>query len=74
MSAPARYQKVEMAEFTLPANSKIGTGKTYNAPPGAKNVAPLQASIAGTRTTGSNPVIDTYKSTSPIAGRWSWTR
>jgi succinate dehydrogenase / fumarate reductase iron-sulfur subunit len=27
-----------MAEFTLPANSKVGTGKTYAAPSGAKRV------------------------------------
>ena len=27
-----------MAEFTLPANSKVGTGKTYPAPAGAKRV------------------------------------
>jgi len=27
-----------MAEFTLPANSKIGTGKTVPAPAGAKRV------------------------------------
>jgi succinate dehydrogenase / fumarate reductase iron-sulfur subunit len=27
-----------MAEFALPANSKIGTGKTVKAPPGAKRI------------------------------------
>ena len=27
-----------MAEFTLPANSRVGTGKTYQAPAGAKRV------------------------------------
>ena len=27
-----------MAEFALPANSKIGTGETYKAPAGAKNI------------------------------------
>ena len=27
-----------MAEFTLPANSKVGTGKTFKAPAGAKRV------------------------------------
>ena len=41
-----------MAEFTLPANSKIGTGKTWHAPPGAKTAARASGSIAGTPTTG----------------------
>ena len=27
-----------MAEFTLPANSKVGAGKTWKAPAGAKRV------------------------------------
>ncbi|HEV8029305.1 MAG TPA: succinate dehydrogenase iron-sulfur subunit, partial [Stellaceae bacterium] len=27
-----------MAELTLPANSKVGAGKTFKAPPGAKRV------------------------------------
>ena len=27
-----------MAEFTLPANSKIGVGDTYKAEPGVKNI------------------------------------
>src|SRR6187455_2605239 len=48
-----------MAEFTLPANSKIGTGTTYDAPPGAKN--PRRFRIYRWNPEGGrNPVIDTY--------------
>src|ERR1044071_9233612 len=48
-----------MAEFTLPANSKIGTGKTWDAPPGAKN--PRRFRIYRWNPEGGrNPVIDTY--------------
>ncbi len=48
-----------MAEFTLPANSKIGTGATWDAPPGAKN--PRRFRIYRWNPEGGrNPVIDTY--------------
>ena len=59
---PSRPRRgfIEMAEFTLPANSKIGTGKTYPPPPDADAAARASRSIAGTPTTAKNPVVDTY--------------
>jgi len=48
-----------MAEFALPANSKIGTGKTYAPPPNAKQ--PRRFNIyRWNPEDGKNPVIDTY--------------
>ena len=49
-----------MVQFTLPKNSKITEGKTWAYPTGAQRRARVPASIAGTRTTGKNPRIDTY--------------
>ena len=49
-----------MAEFTLPANSKIGTGKTYKAPAGAKNIKTFKI-YRWTPDDGKNPRIDTYE-------------
>src|SRR5919112_197682 len=48
-----------MAEFTLPANSKIGTGTTYDAPPGAKDPRRFRI-YRWNPESGRNPVIDTY--------------
>src|ERR671927_317315 len=48
-----------MAEFTLPANSKIGTGTTYDAPPGAKTPRRFRI-YRWNPEAGRNPVIDTY--------------
>ena len=48
-----------MAEFTLPANSKIGTGKTHPAPPNAKE--PRRFHIyRWSPDDDKNPVVDTY--------------
>src|SRR5271156_559297 len=48
-----------MAEFTLPANSKIGTGRTYAAPPNAKQ--PRRFNIyRWSPDSGANPTVDTY--------------
>jgi succinate dehydrogenase iron-sulfur subunit len=48
-----------MAEFTLPANSKIGTGKTYPPPPNAKQ--PRRFHIyRWNPEDGANPRMDTY--------------
>jgi len=48
-----------MAEFTLPANSKIGTGKTHVAPPSAKE--PRRFHIyRWSPDSGANPTVDTY--------------
>jgi succinate dehydrogenase / fumarate reductase iron-sulfur subunit len=48
-----------MAEFTLPANSKIGTGKTHPPPPSAKQ--PKRFNIyRWNPDDGKNPVVDTY--------------
>jgi succinate dehydrogenase / fumarate reductase iron-sulfur subunit len=48
-----------MAEFTLPKNSKVGTGKTHAPPPAAKT--PRRFHIyRWNPDTGANPVMDTY--------------
>jgi len=48
-----------MVEFALPANSKIGTGKTYPPPPNAKQ--PRRFNIYRWNPgDGKNPTIDTY--------------
>ncbi|HXP06038.1 MAG TPA: 2Fe-2S iron-sulfur cluster-binding protein, partial [Stellaceae bacterium] len=48
-----------MAEFTLPANSKIGTGKTY--PPPANAKTPRRFHIyRWNPDDGANPRLDTY--------------
>ncbi len=48
-----------MAEFTLPANSKIRPGKTYDAPPGATNARNFRV-YRWTPDDGENPSVDTY--------------
>src|ERR1700758_1857730 len=49
-----------MAEFTLPANSKVGTGKTYPAAAGAKRVRDFKV-YRWNPDDGLNPRIDTYQ-------------
>jgi succinate dehydrogenase iron-sulfur subunit len=49
-----------MAEFTLPANSKIGIGKTVPAPPGAARVRPFEI-YRWNPDGGGNPVVDTFE-------------
>jgi succinate dehydrogenase / fumarate reductase iron-sulfur subunit len=49
-----------MAEFALPANSKIGTGQTYKAPAGAKNIKKFKV-YRWTAEDGKNPSLDTYE-------------
>ena len=49
-----------MAEFALPANSKIGVGETYNAPAGAKNIKRFKI-YRWTPDDGQKPRIDTYE-------------
>ena len=48
-----------MAEFTLPANSKIGTGKTVAAPSGAQRVRDFKV-YRWNPDDGANPVIDIF--------------
>src|SRR6188472_3504486 len=48
-----------MAEFSLPANSKIGTGKTYPPPPNAQRLRRFHV-YRWNVDDGSNPVVDTY--------------
>jgi succinate dehydrogenase / fumarate reductase iron-sulfur subunit len=48
-----------MAQFTLPANSKVGTGKHVAAPPGAKRVKSLKV-YRWDPETRANPRVDTY--------------
>jgi succinate dehydrogenase / fumarate reductase iron-sulfur subunit len=49
-----------MAEFTLPAHSKVGTGKTYPAPAGAKRVRNFKI-YRWNPDDGQNPRLDTYQ-------------
>jgi succinate dehydrogenase / fumarate reductase, iron-sulfur subunit len=49
-----------MAEFTLPANSKVGTGKTYPAAAGAKRVKNFKI-YRWNPDDGQNPRLDTYQ-------------
>src|SRR5579871_2362143 len=49
-----------MAEFNLPANSKVGTGKTYKAPAGATRVKEFKV-YRWNPDDGKNPVMDTYE-------------
>ncbi len=49
-----------MVEFTLPANSKIGVGKTYAAAAGAKRVRAFKI-YRWNPEDGKNPQIDTYE-------------
>jgi succinate dehydrogenase / fumarate reductase iron-sulfur subunit len=48
-----------MAEFTLPANSIVKTGKTFDAPEGATNVRKFMV-YRYDATDGNNPSVDTY--------------
>src|SRR6185437_15123193 len=48
-----------MAEFTLPKNSKVGTGKTYSAPADAKNPRRFRI-YRWNPEDGANPRMDTY--------------
>ena len=47
-----------MTEFTLPANSRVGTGKTYRAPAGAKRVRAFRI-YRWNPDDGENPRLDT---------------
>ena len=49
-----------MAEFKLPANSVVGTGKTYKAEAGAKRVKSFKV-YRWSPDDGKNPVMDTYE-------------
>jgi len=49
-----------MAEFTLPANSRVGTGKTYRAASGAKRVRAFKV-YRWNPDDGQNPRLDTYE-------------
>ena len=48
-----------MAEFTLPANSKIGTGKSHRAPPDPKRLRQFHI-YRWNPDDGNTPVVDTY--------------
>ena len=49
-----------MAQFTLPANSKVGTGKTFSAPAGAKNLKIFKI-YRWDADNGENPRVDTFE-------------
>jgi len=49
-----------MVEFTLPANSKVGVGKTVKAPPGAKRVKTFKV-YRWNPDDGQNPRVDSYE-------------
>jgi hypothetical protein len=48
-----------MAEFSLPASSKVGTGTTYPAPPDPKRLRRFHI-YRWNPDDGENPVVDTY--------------
>src|ERR1041385_3027904 len=54
-----RRGSTEMAEFTLPANSKIGTGKTHAAPADPKRLRRFHI-YRWNPDDGKTPVVDTY--------------
>ena len=49
-----------MAEFTLPANSKVDTGKKWSAPDGAKNLKTFKI-YRWDGDSGENPRVDSYE-------------
>src|ERR1700683_3763219 len=49
-----------MAEFTLPANSKVGVGETYKAAAGTKNIKSFKV-YRWTSDDGKKPSVDTYE-------------
>src|ERR1700680_2038726 len=49
-----------MAEFRLPANSRIGVGETYKAAAGTKNIKAFKV-YRWTPDDGKNPSLDTYE-------------
>src|SRR6195952_3989005 len=49
-----------MVEFTLPKNSKVGRGRSFKAPAGAKRVKEFKI-YRWNPDDGNNPVIDTYE-------------
>ena len=49
-----------MVEFSLPRNSKVGVGSTYQAPEGAKNVKSFRV-YRWNPDDGKNPSVDTYE-------------
>ena len=62
-----------MAEFSLPANSKIRKdGHVFKAPPGAKNVRVFKI-YRFDPDSAENPRLDTYEVDMDAAGRWCST-
>jgi succinate dehydrogenase / fumarate reductase, iron-sulfur subunit len=49
-----------MAEFTLPANSKVGVGETYKAAAGTKNIKRFKI-YRWSADDGQKPRLDTYE-------------
>ena len=49
-----------MVEFTLPKNSKVGTGKTWKAKPGAKRIKEFKV-YRWNQDDGKNPQVDTFE-------------
>ena len=65
-----------MAEFTLPANSKVATGKTVKADAGATNVRTFKI-YRYDPDSGDNPCLDTFEidldTCDWIFGEWAKT-
>src|SRR5690606_1121718 len=57
---PAQEACLLMAEFTLPANSKVKPGKHWKAPAGAKDIRVFRI-YRWDPETGENPRLDTYE-------------
>jgi succinate dehydrogenase / fumarate reductase iron-sulfur subunit len=60
MASRGLLAKAEMVEFSLPANSKVGTGKTWPAPGGAARVRAFHV-YRWNPDNGGNPVVDTFE-------------
>jgi succinate dehydrogenase / fumarate reductase iron-sulfur subunit len=62
-----------MAEFSLPANSKVRKdGRVFKAPAGTKNVRVFKIYRFDPDST-ENPRLDSYEVDMVIADRWYWT-
>src|SRR5258707_13699716 len=54
-----RRGRIEMPEFNLPANSRVGTGKTYPAPANPQKLRRFHV-YRWNPDDGKNPLVDTY--------------
>ena len=62
-----------MAEFALPANSKIGKGTSWPVKSGGKNVRKFNI-YRWNPDDGKTPQVDTYEVDLDECGQWFWMR